>query len=172
MKINYNLSPYDDTLCFRQQELNEDDVQSLLQAALLSMESVRENTCELYVTDDKVLQEKLVDVRDFGADSIRQAPLSIAIVADRLYDGAWVENCSSALWAINLKAAELGLLCKAVQIRGYSLSDGTMSDDAVRGILGIPEGKTVYALVGVGYASSQPEIGNVDDLCWEKVHLV
>lgn len=166
------LSPYTGALSFKSQELDAEDVQSLLQAALATTEQVDGNTCEIYVTDNRELLERLADAREHGAESLRQAPMALAIVADRLYDGAWVENCSTALWAMHVRATELGLACQAIQIRGYSLTDGVMSDDVVRGILGIPDGKTVYALLAVGYASRHDCGSEECEVDWGRVHLV
>lgn len=172
MKKDNILSPYAGELSFKPQELDADAVQQLLQAALLATAQVNGNTCEIYVTDKRELLERLADARESGAESLRQAPLAMAIVADRLYDGAWVENCSAALWAMHVRAEELGLACRAVQIRGYSLTDGVLSDDVARGVLGIPDGKTVYALLAVGYASRRNRSCEEDEADWGRVHLV
>lgn len=173
MKKENIISPYCNTLKFKTQELSPDEVQQLLQVAIVSTQNPENNTCEFYVTDDTDLLEKLADVRDYGSKNIKNAPMAVAVVADRLYDGAWIENCSSAVWAISCKAAELELGCEAVQIRGYTLSDGVLSDDAVRGILGIPDGKTVFALLAIGYVDLSPKHANDEaELDWGKVHIV
>lgn len=48
-----------------------------------------------------------------------------------------------------------------------------MSDEVVRGILDIPESKTVYAVVAIGTAdkpASQAEIDD-DQLEWQRIHI-
>lgn len=172
MEIKNIFLPQDGGIRFADREIKADDVQSLLQAALLTIGSGGKNTCELYVTDEEALKIRLADVRDEGAECVASAPIVIAVTADRLYDGAWMENCSAAAWAIRMEAERLGLVSRCIQIRGYSLSDGTLSDEAVRGILGIPEGKTVCMLLAVGYADTETRIPSDEELDWERIHII
>ncbi len=153
-------------------EIPADDVQRLLQSALATVKGNAANTVELYVTDDAALMARLADSRESGMEALRSAPLVIAVVADRLYDGSWVENCAAAEWAMRMEAADWGLTAVAMQIRGYSLSDGTMSDEVVRGTLGVPESKTVYSLLAVGYAADLGEESVDSEPEWERVHIV
>lgn len=173
MKITDYLASYAEPRTFAAREIPAAHVQALLSAALLSEGCRGRNTCELYVTDDRARLDRLADVRDdSGAESLRTAPLAAAVVADRLYDGTWAENCAAVVWAVRLQAAELGIACSSVQIRGYSLTDGELSDDAVRGILDVPEGKTVYALLVLGYGGSMRAAADGEEPDWGRVHLV
>ena len=158
---------------FCRTEIQADDVERVLRAALLATCGKEGNSVELYPVEDPHLLERLADDRDHGAECIAQAPMAVAVVADRLYDGAWVENCSAVVWAMCAQAAERQLAYHSVQIRGYQLTDGTMSDEVVRGILDIPESKTVYAVVAIGTAdkpASQAEIDD-DQLEWQRIHI-
>ena len=152
-------------------DIPADDVQMILQAALLAAYGDSSNSIELYATESRLQLEQLADSRDSGAENVRNASLAVAVVADKLYDGSWIENCSHAVWAMRAQALELGVGCCVVQIRGYSLSDGTLSDDVVRGIMDIPDGKTVYALVAFGNAEMKPTVINAEELDWSKVHI-
>lgn len=155
---------------FQKKELSGDDIQEVVRAALLAMQD-EGNSAELYLADEPQLLQRLADSREHGAESIAHCAIAFAITADRLYDGAWVEHCSSAAWMICMQAAELGISYSNIQIRGYSLSDGTMADDVVRGILDIPEGQTVYSIVALGYAKDEQEPPTDDSLKWEKIHI-
>ena len=171
MKISKILSTFNEVEVFEKREIPPEDVEQLLVAAL---QTIRDdgNTCELYITDDKARLDRLADARDGGGESLLTAPLAVAVVADRLYDGAWVENCSAVAWALCFQAAELGLACNVVQIRGYSLTDGVMSDEVVRGILDIPDGKTVYSVIALGYSESHTDGDVAEELDWSRIHLV
>lgn len=172
MEIKEILHPLSASFSFDAREIPADDVQRLLQSALLTVMGNAANTCELYVTDDATLISRLADAREYGTEALQTAPLVVAVVADRLYDGAWVENCSAAEWAMRMEAASKGLTTVVVQIRGYSLSDGTLSDEVVRGILGVPDDKTVFALLAVGYAGEYDVCDDGNELEWERIHIV
>lgn len=158
---------------FCRTEIQADDVEQVLRAALIATYGKDGNTVELYPVEDPHLLERLADARDHGAECIAQAPMAVAVVADRLYDGAWVENCSAVVWTMCAQAAERQLAYRSVQIRGYQLTDGTMSDEVVRGILDIPESKTVYAVVAIGTADkSAPPVEKDDEqLEWQRIHI-
>lgn len=158
---------------FCRTEIQADDVEQVLRAALIATYGKDGNTVELYPVEDPHLLERLADARDHGAECIAQAPMAVAVVADRLYDGAWVENCSAVVWAMCAQAAERQLAYRSVQIRGYQLTDGTMSDEVVRGILDIPESKTVYAVVAIGTADKSAPSVEIDDeqLEWQRIHI-
>lgn len=154
-------------------ELPAESVEKILRAALLTAYGEEENTVELFVTDDARLTERLADARDCGSECVLGAPLVVVVAADRLYDGAWVEHCSAAVWAMCAQAAEAGLAYCPVQIRGYRLTDGTMSDEVVRGTLGIPDSKTVYAVVAFGKTAAESNAVAADSemLDWQRVHV-
>lgn len=171
MKISDILSTFGDVASFESHEIPAEDVEQLLQASLQTMKN-RGNTCELYVTDDRKRLVRLADARESGGESLLTAPLAVAIVADRLYDGAWVENCSAALWALRCRSAELGIASNAVQIRGYSLADGVLADEVVRGVLDIPDGKTVYAVVALGYPVSRVDNYTDKECDWGRIYIV
>lgn len=158
---------------FCRTEIQADDVEQVLRAALIATYGKDGNTVELYPVEDPHLLERLADARDHGAECIAQAPMAVALVADRLYDGAWVENCSAVVWAMCAQAAERQLAYRSVQIRGYQLTDGTMSDEVVRGILDIPESRTVYAVVAIGTADKSAPPVEIDDeqLEWQRIHI-
>ena len=48
-----------------------------------------------------------------------------------------------------------------------------MSDEVVRGILDIPESKTVYAVVAIGTADKSAPPVEIDDeqLEWQRIHI-
>lgn len=163
-------SPLNSAKSFRNGEIPPESVQQILRGALLTVYGSANNTVELYVTDEKPLLERLSDVRD-GAEILKYSSMAVAVAADRLYDGSWIENSMTSVWAICSKAAELGVAYVPLQIRGYSLSDGMLSDEIVRGIMGIPESKTVCSIVALGYSEFESYKVEDDDLDWERVHI-
>lgn len=162
--------PLNSARSFINGEIPPESVQQILRGALLTAYGSARNTMELYITDEKPLLERLSDVRE-GAEILKYCSLAIIVVADRLYDGSWIENSLASVWAICSKASELGVAYAPLQIRGYSLSDGTLSDEMVRGIMEIPEGKTVCSIVALGYSEIESYKVEDDELDWERVHI-
>lgn len=158
---------------FRNDEIAPDLVQRLLRAALLETGATSGNTCELYVSDEARDMERLADVRECRqGECFRSAPLAVAVVADKLGDVALEEHCIEVVRVLGAAASECGLSSVTMFTRGYMLTDGTQSEDAARGILGIPDGKTVFALMAFGYSSCR--VADVDDadLEWDRIHIV
>lgn len=146
------------------------DVQLVMQAALRALQ--KGNSVHLYITDERGLLERLADARSEGAGCLRTASLAVVLAADRLYDGAWVENSSRVAWAMCRQAADLGVAYRQIQIRGYQLSDGTMSDEVVKGVLGISEEHTVCVVVALGYSGKGSVASIGDELDWERIHII
>ncbi len=162
--------PLNTAKSFTEGEIPPETVQQILRGALLSAYGSAENTMELYVTDEEPLLERLSDVRE-GAEILKNCSLAIVVVADRLYDGSWIEHGLASVWAICSKAAEMGVAYVPLQIRGYSLSDGTLSDEIVRGIMEIPESKTVCSIVALGHSAVGNSRVEDENLDWERVHI-
>ena len=156
--------------CFTGGDIPAEDVQLVLRAALLSMQ--KGNTVHLYVTDTNTLLERLSDARSEGAECLLTASLAVVVAADRLYDGAWVENSCRVAWAMCRQAAECGLSYRQIQIRGYQLADGTMSDDVVKGTLGIPEEQAVCTVVAIGYSAEERHAATDEELEWQRIHII
>ncbi len=156
---------------FLKKEFEPEALGLLLRAGLLFASEDAEDSLELYVTDDAHAIERLAEAREDRAGTILEAPFVVAVTADRLYDGAWVENCSRSVWMMCAQAASMKIAYCIVQIRGYALSDGTLADEVVRGILGIPDSKTVYALIAFGYAADYGSVAEEENLGWERIHI-
>ncbi len=156
---------------FLKKELEPEAVGLLLRAGLLFATEDAQDSLELYVTDNGHAIERLADAREDKARAILGAPLVVAVTADRLYDGAWIENSSRSVWMMCAQAASMKISYSVVQIRGYALGDGTLADDVVCGILDIPENKTIYALVAFGYAAEHGVVADAESLGWERIHI-
>lgn len=165
--------------CFTDEEISADDVQLILQAALMSPTSMNRRSWEFVVIDNKADLEKLSDAKEQGAAFIKDAPLAIAVLGKPLENDCWIEDCALAAFSMQMQAEDLGLGSCWVQMRGRGLNDGTMADTVIRGILDIPEDIRCLCLVAFGHVSEQREpssskqlhLHSEDDLKWEQVHI-
>ena len=95
----------------------------------------------------------------------------IVVVADEKASNCWIEDASIVTATMQYQIEELGLGSCWIQIRDRYLSDGTSSEEIVRGILNIPSDLRVVCLLAVGYPEKAVMAHDEDKLKWEKVHI-
>lgn len=152
-------------------DLDADQVQRLLRAALLAPTSRNRRAWQFIVVDDKGDLEKLADLKEHGAAFLAKVPLAVVVAADPLHDDCYVEDCSIAAVTMQYAAEAMGLASCWVQVRGRRLSDGTASADVVRGILGIPDTVEVVCVVGFGHRAHPAVPHDDESLPWEQIHI-
>lgn len=152
-------------------EIDSEALRLIMRAALMSPTSKGQRAWQFVVVDDKEKISKLADTKDAGSQLLRTAPVAIVVLGDDSRNDCWVEDGSIAAITMQYQAAELGLGTCWVQLRGRALSDGTSSEDIVRGIIGAPSCWRVLCVVAVGYASDVRQPQNEDKLRWENVHV-
>ena len=94
---------------FTDEELTQDQVLTLLKAALMAPSSKRSNCWQFIVVDDKNTLEKLSFCKESGAAFVKDAALAIVVAADPLASDVWIEDASIASIMIQLLAEDLGL---------------------------------------------------------------
>jgi len=156
---------------FSDVEIDADDVQTILRAALLSPSSMNRRSWHFVVVDDPIDLEKLADAKEHGSQLIKGASLAIAVLGDPLENDCWIEDGSIAAITMQYQAEELGLGSCWVQMYRRGLSDGTTADTVIRGILDIPDNYHVLCIVAFGHPEDMKEPHNEDQLKWEQVHI-
>ncbi len=156
---------------FTEKEISSEDVRLIMRAALMSPTSKSLRNWQFVVVDDKMTIEKLADSKSLGSQFLKNAPLAIVVLGDPLLNDCWIEDCSIAAISMQYQIEDLGLGSCWVQMRGRGLSDGTMADDVIHGILNVPENLKVLCVLGVGYKQSERKPQNEDALKWENVHI-
>lgn len=156
---------------FTSQELTQEEVVSLLKAALMSPSSKRSNCWQFIAVDDKEILEKLSHCKEQSAAFIAEAALAIVVLADPLASDVWIEDASIASLMIQLQAEDLGLGSCWVQIRERFTAAGMPSDEYVHGILDIPLQLQVLSVIAIGHKGMERKPFNEDHLQWEKIHL-
>ena len=156
---------------FTQEELTQEEVVTLMKAALMSPSSHRSNGWQFIVVDDKETLSKLSQCKEAGATLIADAPLAIVVMADPLTSDVWIEDASIASIMIQLQAEDLGLGSCWVQVRERYAADGTSANEVVHEILDIPLQLQVLSIIAVGHKGMERKPFNEDNLQWEKVHI-
>ena len=156
---------------FTAEEIDGDDVKTILRAALMSPTSKGQRGWQFVVVDDKTDLEKLSDAKDLGGQFLKDAPLAIVVLGNPMQNDCWVEDGSIAAISMQYQAEALGLGSCWVQMRGRGLSDGTSADTVIRGILDIPDELSCLCVIAVGHKADERKPQNEDKLKWEQVHL-
>lgn len=156
---------------FTDEEICASDVQLILRAALMAPTSKSQRAWHFVVVDDKTDLEKLSDAKDLGGQLIKGASIAVVVLGDPLQNDCWIEDASIAAISMQYQAEDLGIGSCWVQMRGRGLSDGTMADTVIRGILNIPENFSCLCVIAFGHKAEERKPQNEDRLKWENVHV-
>ncbi len=149
--------------------IEQEKLDQLVRAALLSPTSRNSRPWEFIFVDDKELLEKL-SLSKVGAKPIAGCVLGIVVCADPQKSDVWVEDTSIATILLQLQAQDLGLGSCWIQIRERMYKEGVTAEEYVKEALGIPENLRVESIVSVGYpAETRPEHTD-DELLKERIH--
>ncbi|NMA70217.1 MAG: NAD(P)H-dependent dehydrogenase/reductase [Desulfitobacterium sp.] len=137
--------------------IEQEKIDQLIRAALLSPTSRNSRPWEFIFVDDKELLEKLSHSKA-GAQPIGKSVLGIVVCADPQKSDVWIEDTSIATILLQLQAQDLGLGSCWIQIRERMHKEGVTAEEYVKEILGIPENLKVLSIVSIGYpAENRPE---------------
>ena len=156
---------------FTDGELTQEEVVTLMKAALMSPTSKRTNAWQFIMVDDKELLEKLSHCKAQASQFIADAPLAIVVTADPLVSDVWVGDASIASIIIQLQAEDMGLGSCWVQVRERFTASGMPSDEYVREVLDIPLQLQVLSVVAIGHKGMERKPFSEEHLQWEKVHI-
>lgn len=156
---------------FTEEELTQEQVVSLMRAALMAPASKRSNAWQFIVIDDKETLKKLSFCKEQASQFIADAALAVVVVADPLASDVWIEDASIASIYLQLQAEDMGLGSCWVQIRERFTASGMSSNEYVHDILDIPLQLQVLSIVAVGHKGMERKPFNEDNLQWEKIHI-
>lgn len=153
------------------QEIPQDDVKLILEAALLAPTSKNSRAWQFIAVDDKATLAQLGECKPGTALAVGRATLAVVVAVDTTASEAWIEDCSVATSFMMLQAQDLGLGSCWVEVRGRQATDGTPSEEVVQEILGIPEHVTPVCILAMGYPDEVRKPVNPDKLKWGNVHI-
>ncbi|MGI5912249.1 MAG: nitroreductase family protein [Syntrophomonadaceae bacterium] len=151
--------------------LNKDQVDQLVKAALLAPSSRGIRPWEFIVVDDKILLSKLSWSKEHGSAFLKGAALAIVVIADPQKSDVWVEDTSIASTIIQLMAEAMDLGSCWIQIRNRQHNESIMAEDYVKKVLAIHNKYKVESIIAIGYKAEQKKVYKEDELLYNKVHL-
>lgn len=156
---------------FTDEELTQDQVVTLLKAALMAPSSKRSNPWQFVVVDDKETLQKLSFCKEMGASFLKDAAMAIVVMADPLASDVWIEDAAIASIMVQLQAEDMGLGSCWIQVRERFTATGIPSGDYVHNVLDIPLQLQVLSIVAIGHKGMERKPFNEEHLQWEKIHL-
>ncbi len=156
---------------FEQRPVEADKVDLLMEAALRSPSSRGLNPWEFVVVTDPETIAALAQSKPHGAAFLKGAPLAVAVCADPHKSDVWVEDVSIAAIILHLTATDLGLGSCWIQLRKREHASGRTAGDYAAGVLGLPSGMAVAAIIAIGYPAQHPAPHPKASLAYEKVSV-
>jgi nitroreductase len=131
--------------------VSEEDIQSLLEAGMAAPSASNQRPWHFVVVTDKETLRELARAHPFGK-MMAHAEVAIAVCGDPAISDLWVQDCSAATENILVAAAGLGL--GAVWLGSHGRPE---REQAIRGVLGIPEHLGVLSLLSIGHPGEEKE---------------
>lgn len=156
---------------FTAEELTQDEVVSLMKAALMAPASKRSNAWQFILVDEKDKLKELSHCKEQASQFIADAALAVVVTADPLLSDVWIEDASIASIYLQLQAEDMGLGSCWVQVRERFTATGMPSDEYVRGLLDIPLQLQVLSVIAIGHKGMARKPFDEAHLQWEKIHL-
>lgn len=156
---------------FSDEPISQDDVVTLLKAALMSPSSKRSNCWQFVVVEDKEKLKELSLCKSSGASFLSNASIAIVVCGDPTLSDVWIEDCSVASIMIQLQAEDLGLGSCWIQVRDRYNATGMTADEFIHGILDIPIEIQVLSIIAIGHKAVEKQPFDENELQWEKIHI-
>jgi nitroreductase len=156
---------------FKDEPLSSEQVESILEAALMAPTSKNAFSWQFVVVEDKDTLVKLAGCKKHGAAFLEGCALAVVVSGDANQTDVWIEDASIAASYMQLQAEDLGLGSCWCQVRNRRMEDGYESEQYVRDLLDIPAQFGVLSIIGFGHKDQARTPLDKSQLRWEKVHI-
>ena len=155
---------------FTEQQISPEEVQKLLQAALLAPTSKNSKSWEFVAIENKDMLKQLSVCKDSGGAFLEECILAIVVLGNKAITDIWVEDASIAATYMQLQAEDSGIGSCWCHIRNRKLGEMS-SEQYVREMLNIPDNFGVLCIIGLGYKNQERKPNDLSKLTWEKIHI-
>ncbi len=156
---------------FNNEKITKEELEKILQAALLAPTSMNRKPCNFLVVERRETLEDLSKCKNHGADLIAGADKAIVVIADTMIADTWCEDSSIALTYMHLMAAELNIGSCWVQVHLRD-KDGIDAEEVVRDIVKIDEHYRIVGILALGHSDDIPNPHTLDDIDKNKIHFL
>ena len=155
---------------FNSEKITKDELDKILQAALLAPTSMNRKPCNFLVVERPETLKELSRCKNHGADLIAGADKAIVVIADAMIADTWCEDSSIALTYMHLMAAEQDIGSCWVQIHLRTSKSGKPSEEYVREVLGIDDYFRIVGILALGVPFYEVKGYKIEDIDKERVH--
>ena len=155
---------------FQAAAVEKEKVDLLVEAALRSPSSRGGSPWHFVVVSDRGMLERLSRAKSHGSSFLKGAALGIVVCADATKSDVWVEDASIATIMIQLAAESLGLGSCWIQIRERMHDQAQTAQGYMAGLLQLPPGMMVEAMVAIGYPAETKPPRPGAELPYSQVH--
>ena len=156
---------------FNDEPVTKEELEKILQAALLAPTSMNRKPCNFLVVERKETLVELSKCKNHGAELIANADKAIVVVADTMIADTWCEDSSIALTHMHLMATELNLGSCWVQIHLRD-KDGVDAEEVLRDIVKIDDHYRIIGILAIGHSDDIPQPHTLDDIDKSKIHFL
>lgn len=156
---------------FSEEKLSPDEVQLILEGALLSPTSKNKHAWEFVVIEEKETLSELAACKPHGAQFIKDGALAVVVLGNPLLSDVWIEDASIAAINMQLQAEDLGIGSCWVQIRGRQFSETLSSGEYLTELLKIPMPLEALCILVFGKKTEEKNMHDNTHLLWEKIHI-
>ena len=137
--------------------VEEEKLERILQAGLLSASGRAIRPWELIVVREKKALKKMAASRAAGAKMLEGADCAVVVLGDAEKTDVWTEDCSIVMANMHLMADSLGVGSCWLQGRLREASDGQTTEAYLRELLEYPENMKLEAVLSLGVPKDHPE---------------
>lgn len=150
---------------FTDDEVSDDDVESVLRAAMAAPSAGNQQPWHFIVIDDRAVLDAVPEFHPYST-MLHEAPLAIVVCGDKReekHEGFWVQDCSAAVENLLIAAHARGL--GAVWLGVYPAKGRVRG---ARDLLDLPDAVVPLAIVAVGHPAE--EKGSMDRYDPDRIH--
>ncbi len=154
---------------FKDRAIEQEKIDTLIEAALRSPSSRGLNPWEFHVIKESSTIEKLSRAKAHGSKFLRNAPLAIVVCADPAKSDVWIEDTAIASLILHLTATDLGLGSCWIQIRKREHDESRSAEEYIRDLLGLHKDLVVEAIIAIGYGAEGKKGHDAASLLYERI---
>ncbi len=150
---------------FTEQEVTEEQLTSILKAAMAAPSAGNAQPWQFIVIRDKITMEAVTGFHPY-AKMLPEASVAVVVCGDlslEKFEGFWVQDCSAAIQNILLQVTALGL--GAVWLGVHPIQERVVG---ARELFGIPTNVIPLAIIPIGYPNESKE--SVDRYQADRIH--
>ena len=154
---------------YTDEPIPEDKLKQILTAGLIAPTSMNRKPCEFIVVQEKMMLNKLSQVKEYGSAMIADCHTAIVVIASERKADTWIEDSSIALSYMSLMATNLGIGNCWCQVHLRKTGDGQDAEHAVRELLALADEYRIVGILPLGIPAVEMKPHTWDEADFAKV---